>query len=86
MAHDINLETSQPQSPGFFGSFAAHPASVGESYFGHLWFALRFASKLFAAGGAAVVHAIIPAWFETTASRLICDMYADMQARHGVEN
>ena len=51
--------------------FLTHPASVGESYLGHAAFALRFAGLLFAAGGAAVVHALLPFLFETTASRII---------------
>ena len=55
--------------------FTRHPASVGESYFGHMTFAAWFASRLFAAGGAALVHAFLPFLFETTASRIIRELH-----------
>jgi len=55
--------------------FTAHPEKVGESYFGHMAFAAWFASRLFAAGGAALVHAFLPFLFETTASRIIRELY-----------
>lgn len=55
--------------------FTAHPETVGESYFGHMAFAAWFASRLFAAGGAALVHAFLPFLFETTASRIIRELY-----------
>ena len=75
-------KTDMP-SDGFFAAFKTHPASVGESYFGHMRFALRFSARLLIAGGAALVHAFIPAWFETTASRQIKAMHDDMTNRHG---
>lgn len=53
----------------------AHPRSVDESYVEHLLFASRFAVMLFAAGGAALVHAVLPFLFEKTASRIIADLY-----------
>lgn len=56
--------------------FIDHPQSVDESYFEHMAFAGRFSMTLFAAGMAALVHAIIPCLFEKTASRLIAQMYA----------
>ncbi|MBE0454667.1 MAG: hypothetical protein IBX58_13415 [Roseovarius sp.] len=56
--------------------FLDHPRSVEESYLEHAAFAGRFALRLFAAGGAALIHAIIPCAFEKTASRMIADMYA----------
>ncbi|MEM7471567.1 MAG: DUF6356 family protein [Pseudomonadota bacterium] len=62
------------QKPGFFASFRAHPASVGESYFGHLRFALGFAGKLFLAAGAALLHAFIPPLCETSASRAVKEL------------
>ena len=51
--------------------FTSHPATVGETYFGHLAFAAWFSSRLFLAGGAALVHALLPFLFETTASRIV---------------
>ena len=55
--------------------FTAHPASVDESFGEHFFFALKFASLLFAAAGAALVHAILPFMFEKTASKIIAKLY-----------
>ena len=52
-----------------------HPSSVGETYGQHLVFALGFAFRLFAAAGAALVHAFLPFLFEKTASNLIRKMH-----------
>ncbi len=56
--------------------FTAHPASVDETYFEHLWFALRFAGLLALAAGAALLHALLPFLCEKTASRIIARLYA----------
>ncbi|MEP2889400.1 DUF6356 family protein [Tateyamaria sp.] len=61
--------------------FLTHPHSVNESYGAHALFAGRFALRLFAAAGAATVHAIIPSLFEKTAGSLIAEMNADIQSR-----
>lgn len=79
---DATKDPFMPPRPGFFAAMRAHPASVGESYFGHMRLALRFSGLLFAAGGAALVHAILPALFETTAGRLVKRMADMMEARH----
>lgn len=55
--------------------FTDHPASVDETYFGHMAFAGWFASKLFMAAFAALIHAFLPFLFETTASRIIRELY-----------
>lgn len=73
---------SRPALPRFVRAFRDHPASVGETYFGHMGFALRFAGLLFAAGSAALVHAILPPFFETTASRILCGLHAEIERRH----
>ena len=62
--------------------FLSHPASVNESYFQHLRFACGFAFWLIVAGLAALVHAIIPALCETTASTILCKLTSRMKARH----
>ena len=59
--------------------FLEHPRQVEETYIEHLFFAGKFSAKLFAAGFAALIHALIPCLFEKTASRLIAEMY---QATH----
>mgnify|MGYP001547392637 FL=1 len=56
--------------------FFDHPSSVDETYGQHARFAFTFSLKLFAAAGAALVHAVIPCLFEKTASRIIGDLYA----------
>lgn len=55
--------------------FTAHPAAVDESFGEHFRFALRFAGLLFAAAGAALVHAILPFLFEKTASKIVARLY-----------
>jgi len=55
--------------------FIDHPASVDETYFGHMAFAGWFASRLFMAAFAALVHALLPFLFETTASTIIRELY-----------
>lgn len=61
--------------------FLDHPASVDESYGEHARFAFGFSLKLFAAAGAALVHALIPCLFEKTASRIVADLYAKTHTR-----
>jgi Family of unknown function (DUF6356) len=55
--------------------FTEHPAAVDETYFGHMAFAGWFAGRLFMAAGAALVHAFLPFLFETTASRIVRELY-----------
>lgn len=61
--------------------FIDHPSSVDETYLEHMCFAVCFAGLLFAAGAAALVHAIIPGLCKTTASDLIRKMYARIEYR-----
>jgi hypothetical protein len=66
--------------------FLAHPRTVNESYLEHSAFALRIAGRLLLAGLAALVHAIVPCLCETTASRIILAMNADILARRRKAN
>lgn len=59
----------------FAALFTAHPASVDETFGEHFLFAFRFAALLFAAAGAALVHAFLPFLFEKTASRIVARLY-----------
>lgn len=61
--------------------FLDHPRSVEESYLAHARVALWFAGRLFLAGGAALVHAVIPGLCKTTARRLIGEMQQRMDGR-----
>jgi len=56
--------------------FLDHPAKVDETFFEHMAFAMKFSGMLFAAAGAAVVHAFVPCLFEKTASRIVAQLYA----------
>jgi hypothetical protein len=75
-------QVQQRGRSGFLRGFIEHPASVNETYFQHMRFAAGFATALFGAALAALIHAIIPPLFETTASRLIRKLHARMEARH----
>ena len=48
--------------------FTKHPRSVNETYFEHMWCACKFFIKLQLLSFAALVHAIFPFLFQTTAS------------------
>lgn len=62
--------------------FLSHPASVNEGYFQHMRFALGFAGLLCLAAGAALVHALVPALCQTTASCIVHRLHARLSARH----
>jgi len=66
--------------------FLAHPRTVNESYGEHGLFALGIAGRLLVAGLAALVHAIVPCLCETTASRIVLAMNADIVARRAKAN
>lgn len=55
--------------------FLAHPATVDETFFQHMRFALCFATRLLAAGCAALIHAFVPCLFEKTASNVIAELH-----------
>ena len=61
--------------------FMAHPAAVGESYFEHMKFALKFSGRLFRAAFSAFAHGFVPAVCETTASEAVFAMTDEIRAR-----
>ena len=61
--------------------FRDHPASVGESYAEHFGVAARFGVRLIGGGLGALVHAIVPAWCQTTGSRTVAALHAEMVAK-----
>ena len=63
--------------------FTAHPASINESWAGHARFALSISGLLAGAALAAAVHAVVPALFETTASRTIDRLHALVHGSRG---
>lgn len=62
--------------------FLDHPATVNESYFQHMRFAFGFAFWLAVAACAALIHAVIPALCETTASRILRRLHDRITRRH----
>lgn len=64
--------------------FLNHPEKVGEGFFEHMLFALTFSGRLFKASAAAFLHAFVPSLCETTASKAIMDMHAEIAARRAV--
>ena len=58
--------------------FHKHPRSVGETYGEHFAVASGFGARMVLGGLACLVHAVVPAWFEHTASRTIATLYTRM--------
>ena len=58
--------------------FQQHPRDVGETYREHFRHALGFASRLFVAAGACLVHAIAPFLFTSTGSTIVSNLYLKM--------
>ena len=59
-------------------AFTEHPASVGESYTGHMGTALGFAGPLLVATLCCLVHAFLPFLFEKTGSHIISGLHERM--------
>ena len=62
--------------------FTEHPKTVGESWARHARFALSASGLLVRAALAAAIHAVVPALFETTASRTVDELHARI---HGTD-
>jgi len=58
--------------------FTGHPAEVGESYFEHLLRAASFGARMMFAGGACLIHALLPFLFVKTGSLAIADLHTAM--------
>ena len=58
--------------------FTEHPADVGETYFEHMLAALGFSMRLFLAGLASLVHALLPFLCIKTGSTIIQQLYDKM--------
>ena len=58
---------------------------MGETYTEHMAVALGYGARLLGAGCAAIVHALVPALFETTASDAIRALHAEMEGRGGAK-
>ena len=60
--------------------FTEHPASVGETYTGHMATAGRFGLGMLAGAAVCLVHAVFPFLFERTGSRIVADLHDRMVA------
>lgn len=78
-------DTTPSPVRAFSRLFLNHPASVDETYVQHMRFAGWFAFWLATAAFAALLHAIVPAVCETTASRIIRRLHARIENRHSVQ-
>ena len=58
--------------------FTEHPASVGETYWGHLLRASWFGGKMLLGAGACFVHALFPFLFVKTGSQAITQLHDAM--------
>jgi hypothetical protein len=58
-----------------------HLRMVKESYFHHMGFALQFSLRMIAGGIGGFVHALIPAFFQTTASTTVKALHKEMEDR-----
>lgn len=75
-------DTTQTTRRPIAALFLDHPATVNETYLQHMRFALGFGFWLAVAAMAALVHAVVPALCETTASRILKRLTDRMAARH----
>ena len=58
-----------------------HLEEVNETYFEHMVHALKFALLGFIASFCCLVHAFIPCWFETTASKIFKSIASKAETR-----
>ena len=61
--------------------FCEHPASVGESYFGHLLQAGSFGLRMVVAGLGCVLHGLLPFLFVATGSDAIKGLNEELSSR-----
>ncbi len=54
--------------------FTRHPHSVGETYWQHLCFAIKFGVYMLLGSITAFIHAIFPFLFEKTTSGILCKL------------
>ena len=61
--------------------FIDHPKSLGMNWAAHGKGAAKIGGELIAAGGACLIHAIVPGWFTQTAGRTVDRIYSEMLQR-----
>jgi hypothetical protein len=58
--------------------FVAHPRSVEESYLQHQRAAWGFSASLLKAAATCFIHGLVPALFESSASRSVAELHEHM--------
>ncbi|HRD69880.1 MAG TPA: DUF6356 family protein [Legionella sp.] len=66
--------------------FTQHPASVNQSYFSHLRFALIFGFQMIYGGIACMIHAIFPFLFQNTGSQTVIRLMQKYLIQHEMHN
>lgn len=61
--------------------FTKHPHAVGETYLGHMFYALGFAVMCLLAATAITIHSVFPFLFEFTGCNLITKLYNRLSPR-----
>ena len=61
--------------------YTKHPKEVGETYFQHLWIALKYSFKLLLLFVITFIHSIFPFIFKTTVSAKIIEMAEELKNR-----
>ena len=61
--------------------FTKHPKEVGETYFQHLYHAMRFSCLLLSLSFKALIHALLPFCYETAVSDRVKTLSEGMQKR-----
>ena len=64
--------------------FTKHPKSVNETYFEHMWCAIKFAVKLECLSFTAIIHAVFPFLFEHTASEGVEKLNSCLKKRNKI--
>ena len=64
--------------------FLDHPNAVGESYGEHFFKASRFGIVLMRTGAACLLHAVVPALHQDTASRTVSTLANDLSSRRRI--
>ena len=61
--------------------FTAHPETVGENYFTHLFHASTFGVKMLGGGIACILHGLFPFWCTTTGSDCVKKLHGKLSGR-----
>lgn len=67
---------------GLIGEGRNHLAEAGMDYVSHLGRASRIGARLMVAGGACLVHGLLPGLFTTKATRTIVNLHEEIAGTH----